>query len=46
MEDVEKQGEIDPEEKALIKNEIKISVTQSGEKKTISFDEKLEGKNI
>ena len=46
MEDVEQQGERDPEEKPLIKNEINIAVTHSEEKKTISFEEKLEGKNI
>ena len=43
---MEKQGEREAEEKPLIKNEINIAVTHSEEKKTISFDEKLEGKNI
>ena len=43
---MEKQGERDPEEKPLIRNEINIAVSQSGEKKTISFDEKLEGETI
>ena len=46
MEDVEQQPERDPEEKPLIKNEINITVAHSEEKKTISFEEKLEGKNI
>ena len=46
MADLEKQGGRGPEEKPLIKNEINIAVTHSEEKKTISFDEKLEGKNI
>ena len=46
VEDVEKQGERDPEEKPLIKNEINIAVTHSEEKKTISFEEKLEGKTF
>ena len=43
---MEQQGERDPEEKPLIKNEINIAVNHSEEKKTISFEEKLEGKNI
>lgn len=46
MEDVEQQPEKDPEEKPLIKNEINITVAHSEEKKTISFDDKLEGKHI
>ena len=46
MEDVEQQGERNPEEKPLIKNEINIAVNHSEEKKAISFEEKLEGKNI
>ena len=43
---MEKQGEREAEEKPLIKNEINIAVTHSEDKKTISFEEKLEGKNI
>ena len=46
MEDVEQQSEKDPEEKPLIQNEINITVAHSEEKKTISFDDKLEGKHI